>query len=66
MNSHNAIEPDREEFMVMRPFRPLIKDATKEIREAGRCISPSKMLKLSGLGVKRTVSGLALPEQPNT
>ena len=52
--------------MVTRPFHPLLKDTKKHIREAGRCISPTNVLKVIGLGDKITVSDLAPPNQPKT
>ena len=52
--------------MVMIPFHPLLKDASEEIRKAGRRISPTNVLKLSGLGEKITVGDLTPPDQPNT
>ena len=51
--------------MITIPFHPLLKDATKHIREAGRHISPTNLLKVSGLGENITVSDLAWPNQPN-
>ena len=66
MKPHNTREPDREDFMIMIPFHPLLKEATKDIREAGKRILPKNMLKVSGLGEKLTVSDLTPPEQPNT
>ena len=66
MKPCNTREPDREEFMVVRPFHPLLKDATKEIIKAGRRILPKNLLKVSGLGEKLTVSDLTKPEKPNT
>ena len=50
MKPHNTREPDREEFMVMIPFRKLLKEATKDIRKAGRLILLTHLFKLSGLG----------------
>ena len=52
--------------MVIRLFHPLLRDATKDIREAGRNIPPMNILKVSGLGDNITVSDLAQPYQPNT
>ena len=52
--------------MVMIPFHPLMKDARKEIREVGRYISPTNLLKVISLGEKRTISDFAPPEQTNT
>ena len=52
--------------MAMIPFHPLLKDATKEIRETGRRIFPTNLLKVSGLGEKITVIDLTPPEQTNT
>ena len=66
MKPHNTREPDREDFMVMIPFHPILKDAKKEIREAGRSISHTNVLKVSGLGENITVSDLTPPEEPNT
>ena len=66
MKPGNTREPDREELMVMIPFHPLLKDATEEIREAGRRILPKNLFKVSGLGENLTVSDLTPPEQPNT
>ena len=57
---------EREDLMVTRPFHPLLKDTTKHIREAGRRIVPTKLLKVSGLVYKITVSNLAPPNQTNT
>ena len=66
LKTHNTREPDREEFMAMRPFHQILKDSTKEIREDGRRISPKNMLKVSGFGENLTVSDLTLPDQPKT
>ena len=66
MNPHNTREPDIEEFMIMIPFRPLLKDTSNDIRKAGRLILPKNMLKVSGLGENFTVSDLTPPKQPNT
>ena len=35
LKPRNNIEPNRDNLMVMRPFHPILKDATKYIREAG-------------------------------
>ena len=66
MKPHNTRETDREDFMIMIPFHPLLKNATKDMREAGKRILPKNLLKVSGLGEKPTVSDLTPPEQPNT
>ena len=50
MKPHNTREPDREEFMVVIPFRKLLKEATKDIIKAGRLILLTHLFKLSGLG----------------
>ena len=34
LKPRNAREPDREDFMVLRPLHTLLKDTTKETREA--------------------------------
>ena len=34
LKPRNTREPDREDFMVMIPFHPLLKGATKDIRKA--------------------------------
>ena len=65
MKPRNTREFDRDELMVMIPFHPLLKEATKDIREAGRRISPTNVLKVSGLGENIIVSDLTPPEQPN-
>ena len=66
MKRRNTREPDREEFMIMIPFHPLLKDAKKDSRKFGKRILPTNMLKVSGLGEKLTVSNLTPPEQSNT
>ena len=66
MNPRNTREPDREDFTFMISFHPLLKDATKDIRKAGRRILPKTMLKVSGIGEKITLSNLTPPDQPNT
>ena len=52
--------------MVMRKFHPLLRDATKDTRDAGRLISLTNLLKVSGLGDKMTISDSAPPYQYNT
>ena len=50
----------------MRPFNLILRDAMKDTREAGRRISPTNLLKVSGLGDNMTVYDLSPPEQPKT
>ena len=66
MKPRNTREPDREEFMVMIPFHPILKDAKKDIREAGRRILPKNVLKVSGLEENMILRDLTPPEEPNT
>ena len=66
LKPRNTREPDREDFMIMIPFHPLLKDATKYIVKAGILILPKNMLKVSGLVEKLTVSNLTPPDQPKT
>ena len=51
--------------MVMGPFHTLLRDRAKDIRESGRRISPTDLLKVSGLGEKITVSDLTPPYKSN-
>ena len=66
MKPHNTRETDREDFMVMIPFHPLLKDATIYIKKAGRRSLPTNLFEVSGLGEKLTVIDLTPPDQPNT
>ena len=66
MKPHNTREPDREDFMVMIPFHPILKDATTDIKKDGRRILPTNLLKVSILGEKITLIDLTPQEQPNT
>ena len=66
MNPCNSREYDREDFTVMRPFHQLLKDSTKEIREAGISLLPTNLLRLIRLGENCTASNLAPPDHPNT
>ena len=66
MKPHNTRETDREDFMVMIPFHPLLNHATIDIRKTEIFIFPTNLLKVSGLGEKLTVIDLTPPEQPNT
>ena len=66
MKLRSAKEPTREYFMVMIPLHKLLKDATKEIREAVLRILTTNLLKVRSLGEKCTISGLTLSDQPNT
>ena len=66
LNIRNAIEHEREKFMVMIPLHLLLKDATKEIIEAAKRILPTDLLKVSDIGKTCTVSNLAPPNHPNT
>ena len=50
LKPRNTREPDRDDFMVMKPFHSLLKYAAKESREAGRHISSTNLLKVRGLG----------------
>ena len=66
MNTCNSREHDRKAFTVMRPLHPLMKDSTKEIREAGISLLPTHLLKVIRLEENCTASNLAPPDQPNT
>ena len=65
-NSCNAKESNREDFMIVILFHPLLKDATRYIREAGRRIPPKNLLKVSSIREKITVSDLVSTDQPKT
>ena len=66
MKPRNAREPDREKFMIMRPFHLLLKDATKDIRESRRRISPTNLFKVIVLGENGIVSDLTPPDPTNS
>ena len=66
LNPCNSREHDREDFTVMRPFHQLLKDSTKEIREAGISLLPTNLLKVSSFGENSTFSNLSPPDQPST
>ena len=66
LKPRNTREPDREDFMIMIPFHPLLKDKKYDIRKAGRRILPKNLLKVSSIGEKLIVSDLTPPEQLNT
>ena len=51
--------------MVTITFHPLLKDAKNNIREDGRRIYPTNILKVSGLGDKITSRDIAPIDQPN-